>query len=142
MSTLGIGIIGCGGITLQNHLPGLALCPDVRVAALCDSDPGTLQRASAATGCTVTTTNYHQLLAREDVHAIIIATPNLLHFPIAMAAIAAGKHILCEKPIAMTVEEARTMARAAIRAVSVLPNPMASASTAPRRASSQRTAAR
>ena len=33
MSTLGIGIIGCGGITLQNHLPGLALCPDVRVAA-------------------------------------------------------------------------------------------------------------
>ena len=113
MSILGIGIIGCGGITLQNHLPGLALCPDVRVAALCDSDAGTLQRASAATGCTVTTTDYHQLLAREDVHAIIIATPNLLHFPIAMAAIAAGKHILCEKPIAMAAEEARTMARAA-----------------------------
>ena len=89
MSTLGIGIIGCGGITLQNHLPGLALCPDVRVAALCDSDPGTLQRASTATGCTVTTSDYHQLLARDDVHAIIIATPNLLHFPIAMSAIAA-----------------------------------------------------
>ena len=45
MSTLGIGIIGCGGITLQNHLPGLALCPDVRVAALCDSDAATLERA-------------------------------------------------------------------------------------------------
>ena len=110
MSILGIGIIGCGGITLQNHLPGLALCPDVRVTALCDSDPGTLQRASTATGCTVTTTDYAQLLARDDVHAIIIATPNFLHFPIAMAAIAAGKHILCEKPIAMAAGEARTMA--------------------------------
>jgi len=113
MSTLGIGIIGCGGITLQNHLPGLALCPDVRVAALCDSDPATLERARTATDCAVTTPDYTQLLARDDVHATIIATPNLLHFPIAMAAIAAGKHILCEKPIAMTAEEARTMARAA-----------------------------
>ena len=45
MSILGIGIIGCGGITLQNHLPGLALCRDVRVTALCDADPRTLERA-------------------------------------------------------------------------------------------------
>ncbi|MFM7556131.1 MAG: Gfo/Idh/MocA family oxidoreductase, partial [Verrucomicrobiota bacterium] len=68
MSTLGIGIIGCGGITLQNHLPGLALCNDVRVAALCDSDPGTLERARAATGCAATCTDYHALLARDEVH--------------------------------------------------------------------------
>jgi predicted dehydrogenase len=113
MSTLGIGIIGCGGITLQNHLPGLALCRDVRVTALCDADPRTLERARVETGCDVITTRYEDVIARDEVHAVIIATPNMLHYPIAMAAIAAGKHVLCEKPIALAAADARTMAAAA-----------------------------
>ncbi len=113
MSTLGIGIIGCGGITLQNHLPGLALCRDVRVTALCDADPRTLEKARLETGCPVTTTRYEEVVARDDVQAVIIATPNMLHYPIAMAAIAAGKHVLCEKPIALGAADARAMAAAA-----------------------------
>ncbi len=50
MKPISIAIIGCGGITLQNHLPGLALCPEARVVALCDTDPATLERARQQTG--------------------------------------------------------------------------------------------
>jgi predicted dehydrogenase len=113
MSTLGIAIVGCGGITLQNHLPGLALCPDVKVVALCDSDPAMLQRASLQTGVSLLSTNYEEIVKLDEVDAVIIATPNYLHAPIAHAAIAAGKHVLCEKPLAMTHAEARKMADAA-----------------------------
>jgi len=116
MNNLGIAIIGCGGITLQNHLPGLAMCPDTKVVALCDSDAATLQRASQQTGVTVTSTNYHDIVTRDDVQAVIIATPNFVHAPIALAAIAAGKHVLCEKPIAMNFAEAKAMVDAAEKA--------------------------
>ncbi|MCI0746117.1 MAG: Gfo/Idh/MocA family oxidoreductase, partial [Verrucomicrobia subdivision 3 bacterium] len=113
MASIGVAIVGCGGITLQNHLPGLALCPNTRVVALCDTDPATLQRASQQTGIKAISTNYEEIVTRDDVQAVIIATPNVTHAPIALAAINAGKHVLCEKPIAMTHAEAVQMYRAA-----------------------------
>ena len=113
MKSLGIAIIGCGGITLQNHLPGIALCADTRVVALCDTNAATLERASRETGIAVTSTDYAEIVTRDDVQAVIIATPNVSHAPIALAAIAAGKHVLCEKPIAMTFADAQKMADAA-----------------------------
>src|SRR5256885_9688923 len=113
MKQIGIAIIGCGGITLQNHLPGLALCPEAKVVALCDADPATLERARQQTGVKVTSTQYEELVKRDDVQAVIIATPNFIHAPIALAAIAAGKHVFCEKPIALNFEEAVSMWRAA-----------------------------
>src|SRR5437867_5101190 len=113
MGTIGVAIVGCGGITLQNHLPGLALCPNTRVVALCDNDAATLQRASQQTGIKTVSTNYAEIVTRDDVQAVIIATPNVTHAPIALAAISAGKHVLCEKPIAMTYTEALQMYRAA-----------------------------
>ena len=58
MKTIGVAIIGCGGITLQNHLPGLALCAETRVVALCDTNAATLEKASRETGITVTSTKY------------------------------------------------------------------------------------
>ncbi len=116
MSSLRIALIGCGGITLQNHLPGLALCPDTRVAALCDADPVALERARQQTGAAVVSTRYEDIVTRDDVDAVIIATPNVTHAPIARAAVAAGKHVLCEKPLALTAAEARGMAEAAERA--------------------------
>jgi predicted dehydrogenase len=116
MSTLNFAIVGTGGITLQNHLPGLAMCRDVKVTAVCDTSPATLEAARQQTGAAVSSTNFEEIVNRDDVHAVIIATPNSTHAPIAHAAIAAGKHVLCEKPIAMNYAEARGMAEAADRA--------------------------
>jgi predicted dehydrogenase len=116
MAQIGIAIIGCGGITLQNHLPGLALCPDTKVVALCDSSAEVLQRASQQTGITATYSDYNEVMKRADVSGVIIATPNFLHAPIALAAIAAGKHAFCEKPIAMDFPESLKMFRAAEKA--------------------------
>jgi predicted dehydrogenase len=116
MKQIGVAIVGCGGISLQNHLPGLAMCPETKVVALCDADAGTLQRASQQTGITAISTKYQEIVTRDDVHAVIIATPNIVHSPIALAAIAAGKHVLCEKPIAMNYAEAVGMYEAAEKA--------------------------
>ena len=116
MKQIGVAIIGCGGVTLQNHLPGIALCPDVKLVALCDTNPTCLETARQQTGVAFTTTDYTELVRREDVHAVIIATPNVTHPPIALAAIAAGKHVLCEKPLALNYADARAMADAAEKA--------------------------
>lgn len=113
MDRIGIAIIGCGGVTLQNHLPGLALCPQTRIVALCDTDAATVHRASQQCGVTECHTDYTEVMKRSDVHAVIIATPNVLHAPISLAAIAAGKHVLCERPVAMNFAEAMTMHEAA-----------------------------
>src|ERR1700677_3550510 len=116
MKQIGIGIVGCGGIVLQNHLPGLALCPEARVVALCDTNPAVLQKASQQTGIKAVFAKFEDLIARTDVNAVIIATPNVFHAPIALAAIAAGKHVLCEKPIAMNHAESVAMATAGEKA--------------------------
>jgi len=116
MSTLNFAIVGTGGITLQNHLPGLAMCGDVKVTAMCDTNPSTLETARQQTGVQTCSVNYEDIVKRDDVHAVIIATPNFTHAPIALAAIAAGKHVLCEKPIAMNYGDACEMAAAAERA--------------------------
>ncbi len=116
MSKIGVGLIGCGGISLQNHLPGLAMCSDVAVVALCDTDPQTLERARSQTGLQAVFTDYHELLKREDVQAVLVATPNVVHAELVCAAIKAGKHVFCEKPIAMNYAEARHMHQLAERA--------------------------
>jgi predicted dehydrogenase len=110
---LGVAIIGCGSITLQNHLPGLALCPTATITAVCDPNPAALQAAADHTGAKVVTSRCQEAIERDDVHAVLIATPNAFHAPVALAAIAAGKHVFCEKPIALNLAEAVRMARAA-----------------------------
>lgn len=113
MDTIGVAIIGSGTIALANHLPGFALSRRAAVVALCDSNPAVLKRAARQTGIAATHADYREVLARGDVDAVVIATPNHLHAPIALDAIAAGKHVLCEKPIAMNVAESLAMYRAA-----------------------------
>jgi len=113
VGTLGVAIIGTGGISLQNHLPGLALSPDAKVVALCDADPAVLDRAARHVPGAATTARWEEAVARDDVAAVVIATPNFLHAPIALASIRAGKHIFCEKPLAMSLAEALDMLRAA-----------------------------
>jgi predicted dehydrogenase len=113
VKTVGVAMIGCGGIALQNHLPGFALCPQAKVVALCDTNPAVLERAKQETGISAAFADWAEVLKHPDVDAVVIATPNFTHAPIALAAIAAGKHVMCEKPISMDLNEARTMLAAA-----------------------------
>ena len=113
MKPIGDAIVGCGGITLQNHLPGLALCPDVNVVALCDANAEVLGRARKQASVNCCSADYREVISRADVDAVIIATPNFLHIEIALEAARAGKHVFCEKPLAMNFDEGRRMFQAA-----------------------------
>ncbi len=113
---IGIAIIGSGAIALANHLPGFGLCPDTKVLALCDTNAGVLAKASSQTGITAIYTDYRALLNRDDIHALVVATPNVYHAPIVLAAVEAGKHVMCEKPLAMNLAEAKQMLHAAEKA--------------------------
>jgi predicted dehydrogenase len=116
LDKIGVAMIGCGGIALQNHLPGFALLPQAKVVALCDTNPAVLDRAKQQTGLSAAFTNYEDVLKHPGVDAVVIATPNVTHAPIAIAAAQAGKHILCEKPIAMSLAESKQMLEAANKA--------------------------
>ena len=113
MAKIGVALIGSGGIALANHAPGIALCPDAKLVALCDSNPATLEKASQSTGVKITSTDANEIINRDDVHAVIVATPNFVHAPLVLAAVKAGKHVLCEKPLAMNLAESIEMLRAA-----------------------------
>ena len=119
MKPVRIGMIGYGGIgrvhamayrSLPFHygLPAAA----VPVVGVATARAETAQAAAAEIGCAYWTDDYRQLLAREDVDAVDICVPNHLHAEIVLAAAAAGKHIYCEKPLAMNVAEAQAMAEA------------------------------
>jgi predicted dehydrogenase len=113
MKEIGVALVGCGGITLQNHLPGLALCPQAKVVALCDANRAVVEKAGQQTGVKTISTDYKEIVTRDDVHAVIIATPNIVHAAIALEAIRAGKHVFCEKPLAMNYAETVAMRDAA-----------------------------
>src|SRR3954469_988688 len=102
LNTIGVAMIGCGGIALQNHLPGCALDKRAKLVALCDSNPAVLDKAKQTTGLSTAFTDYHDVLKHPGVAAVVIATPNFVHAPMAIAAAEAKKHVLCEKPIAMS----------------------------------------
>ncbi len=87
-----------------------------RTAVLCGRDPQRTAAAAARLGWAETETDWRRLLDRDDVGLVDICTPGDTHAEMAIAALDAGKHVLCEKPLANTVEEAEQMAAAAERA--------------------------
>jgi predicted dehydrogenase len=111
-----VALIGSGAIAVQNHIPGIRLHPDGEVVALCDPDPRALAEATRVSGVTRTYADYKAVIDAADIDAVVIATPNHVHSPIAHAAVAAGRHVLCEKPLGMSHEETEAMAAAAERA--------------------------
>jgi predicted dehydrogenase len=115
MQQVGVAIIGAGNIALANHLPGLALTGMAKVVAVCDSNPQTLEEAARITEAPAFS-DYKDAIAHPGVDAVIVATPNFLHPPIVREAVAAKKHVLCEKPIALNYADAIDMCRAAERA--------------------------
>lgn len=107
-----VALIGCGNIGVKGHIPAYADSPDAAITAVCDSDEALATAASEATGAKVYL-DFDQLLADGDFDAVDICTPPWTHADLAVKAANAGKHILCEKPIATSLEDADRMIAAA-----------------------------
>ena len=96
-------------------MPALQQVPEFRIMAVCSRRAERAHSAAQAFGATIATTDYRELVERSDVDAVIIATPPHLHHSMTMTALGAGKHVLCEKPMARTVAEAKDMVKMAER---------------------------
>ena len=106
------GIVGCGDVATKKAGPSFANTPRARVVAAADT---CLERASALArqfGPARAYCRFEDLLADPEVEAVYLATPPVFHHPQTLAAAAAGKHILCEKPMALNVAQCREMVRA------------------------------
>ncbi len=115
-----LAVIGCGR-QARALLGELAKFPDVTVAALCDIDAARLRSAERRAQGAKTYDDYQKLLESEkELDALIVATPTHRHEEIVLAALAAGKHVYCEAPLASTIESCQTIARAARGAKSVV----------------------
>ncbi|HEY7530823.1 MAG TPA: Gfo/Idh/MocA family oxidoreductase [Gemmatimonadota bacterium] len=101
---LRVGIVGTGAIAQVAHLPAYLRLPSVRVTALCDVDPTKLRLLQSRHGIPHVHRSLEELLGRDDVDAVDVCLPNHLHQDAVLAALAAGKHVLCEKPLAPTAE--------------------------------------
>lgn len=110
-----IGIIGCGGIANGKHMPALSKLPNVRLVAFCDIIPARAEAARqkfGAEGAKVYT-DYRELLKDGEIEVVHVLTPNREHADITIDALYAGKHVMCEKPMAKTAADARRMCEAA-----------------------------
>ena len=108
-----VGIIGAGKVSDYHHVPAIALDTRAELVAICDSDPSLLEQRKKDWKIEKATTDVDALCADRDIDAVIIATPNFTHRPIALAAARAGKHIMCEKPLGLNAGEVRDMYHAA-----------------------------
>jgi len=114
---VGFGVIGLGTWG-EYHLKTFADEPGVYTAGICDLNEELLQQRAEEYDVGFATTDYKELLARDDIQAVSVVTPDFLHYDIAVAAAQAGKHILLEKPMATSMAEAREIA-AAVRQTGV-----------------------
>ena len=112
MEKIKVGVIGCGSIAKHRHLPEYAFNELVEIVAVCDI---VTERANefAEKYNANAYTNYEDLLLDPGIEAVSVCTPNYLHAPISIAALHAGKHVLCEKPMATSRKEAVKMIEAA-----------------------------
>ncbi|REE66714.1 putative dehydrogenase [Paenibacillus taihuensis] len=117
MTKARIGIIGCGGIANGKHLPSLAQVKEAEIAAFCDIIVEKAEQAKANYGTedAKVYTDYKELLKDGSIDVIHVCTPNDSHAVISIDALEAGKHVLCEKPMAKTAADARLMLEAAQR---------------------------
>lgn len=112
MAQLRIGIIGTGRIA-RSHVQSLAQCAEGKVVAVYDVIPERAAKAAAEFGVTTVPATLEDLLERRDVDAVIVCTPPTAHAAPTIAALEAGKHVLCEKPFALDPSEAERMVQAA-----------------------------
>jgi len=103
-----VGIIGCGAIG-GIHADGYSKCADAELAAVADILPEKAEALAAQHGVGLATANYKDILADPSIGAVSVCTPNDLHCPMTLDALRAGKHVLCEKPIALNLTQAKKM---------------------------------
>ncbi|PWH19946.1 MAG: sugar dehydrogenase [Ardenticatenia bacterium] len=115
MDKVGFGVIGTG-IFGENHALVYSRLPEAELVAVCDLDAKRARAVAEKYGARTWYTDYEQLLKHPDIQAVSIATPDFAHRDIAVAAAQAGKHILCEKPLATNVQDAQDILEATRRA--------------------------
>ena len=110
---IGVGLIGCGGIARMKHLPALRANADkARLVAVSDVNLAGAKALAEEYGGEVSVyASYEELLADANVDAVHVCSPNDTHAPISIQAMRAGKHVLCEKPMAATAAQAEEMLR-------------------------------
>jgi len=110
-----IGLIGCGNVGVTAHIPAVQANEEMTIVAAADPTPERLQIAAAAAGLGPDNlhADWRELIARADVEALIVATPQRFRPEIVIAAARAGKHVLAEKPLALTPADAQAMIDAA-----------------------------
>ncbi|MBA4543681.1 MULTISPECIES: Gfo/Idh/MocA family protein [Thermoactinomyces] len=116
---LKIGLIGAGGIA-QAHLRAIEKEPRVKAVAIADVAEEFARTTAAKFAIDQVYTDYEKMLEQESLDAVIVCVPNFLHAPVAQAALEAGSHVLCEKPMALNVELAEKMKETADRAGKIL----------------------
>jgi predicted dehydrogenase len=110
-----IGLVGCGNVGVNAHIPAVRANEGMTIIAAADPTPERLQEAAAAAGLGPDDlhADWRALLKREDIEAVIVATPQRFRPEIVIAAATAGKHVLAEKPLALTPADAQAMIDAA-----------------------------
>lgn len=108
---LKVGIVGCGAIAKDKYFRALASIPEAEVVAFCDIIPEKADKLRAVFGAREGKTyiDYKELLKDDSLDVIHVCTPNSSHAPITVAALKAGKHVMCEKPMATTYADAKLM---------------------------------
>ena len=119
LPTLGIGLIGTGfmgrahALAFQNARTTFDLPVNLKLSALADADAARAEQCALSWGFERSHADWQHLIADPAVDLVAITTPNHLHYPMAMAALEAGKAVYCEKPLAVSLDQARAMQQAA-----------------------------
>jgi len=106
---LRLAVVGAGGFAETCHIPGVQSHPKAEIAALCRRDRELGLQMAQKFGVPKVYTDATDLIADDEIDGITIATPNVFHHSIAIEALKSGKHVFCEKPLAMNATEAREM---------------------------------
>jgi predicted dehydrogenase len=114
--TVRIGLVGAGAAAQINHIPALRKTEGLELAAIVDRDPEKAQQVAQRFGIPRALERLDDLLEDETIDVVDLCTPNYLHQPMAVAALEAGKHVLCERPLARSAQEAAAMVKAARKA--------------------------
>lgn len=111
---IGIGIIGGGAFARSGQIPAFQHVPGVELLAVCNSHIDTAQATAREFGIPYAFSDHDEMLRLDGLDLVSIVTPPALHYPMVMAVLESRKHVLCEKPMAMNVEEAHAMYQQAV----------------------------